>query len=58
MPMSLAPSFSLATARMARPRSVRLMIQKRRPDTTSAPAKATSLGTAIIAGPMATVASE
>src|SRR6218665_844997 len=58
MPISLAPSFSLATARMARPRSVRPMIQYSRPETASAPAQASSLGTAIIAGPMATVRRE
>ena len=34
------------------------MIQNSSADTTSAPAKATSLGTAIIAGPIATVLSE
>lgn len=53
--MSLAPCFSRATARMARPRSVRPTIHSSRPETTSAPANDTSLGSAIMAGPMATV---
>ena len=55
--MSLAPCFSFATARIARPRSVRVRISSSTADAASAPANATSLGSAIMAGPMATVVS-
>ncbi|MCY1544314.1 hypothetical protein D9M68_801890 [compost metagenome] len=55
MPISLAPCFSLATARMARPRSVLRMIQNSTAATASAPQKAMTLGKAIMAGPISTV---
>ena len=57
MPISLAPCFSLATARIARPRSVRVTIHSISADVTSAPANATSLGSAMKAGPICTVVS-
>ncbi|MNI67425.1 hypothetical protein D3C73_1230580 [compost metagenome] len=57
MPISLAPCFSRATARMARPRSVLRIIQNSTAATASAPKKAMTLGSAIMAGPISTVLS-
>jgi hypothetical protein len=55
MPIKRAPCFSLETARMARPKSVFCTINNNTAYTTNAPAKDTSLGKAMKAGPISTV---